>query len=116
MTDTTRAALILGVSLPALVIGVLAFTRAVRWSLVNALACTMQPGRRYTGWRWNMIRAYVFDRDDGKCVVCGVAYRTMDCHHRRPVGMGGGYKTRNLETRCRRCHRDAHPGNTGMWT
>lgn len=110
MTDTTRAALILGIGLPALVIAVIAVTRSVRWALVNLLVTlTMRPGVRYSGRRWDIVRGYVMDRDGHECQDCGASYRLLHVHHKRPVSEGGSHYPHNLETLCHRCHTKRHP-------
>lgn len=91
---------------PLLALGLL---RLVRFLAVNVLArLTMRPGVRYQGWRWRRVRAYVIDRDHGKCVRCGASYRGMHVHHRLPVARGGSHQTWNLETRCYECHQAEH--------
>lgn len=115
MNDVTRAALILGIGLPASVIALLALKRSACFLAVNAFAwLTMRPGRRYTGRRWDVVRRYVYDRDRGECRECGASYRLLHCHHKTPVSRKGSYQTWNLETLCHRCHARRHPGNTHM--
>lgn len=106
MSDTLRAVLIFPIGTIALLLVVLAFARAASFVAVNLFAwLTMRPGRRYTGWRWDVVRGYVLNRDDRTCQECHASYRTMDVHHKRPVARGGSYQTWNLVTLCRYCHK-----------
>jgi len=58
---------------------------------------------------WNTIRARVFARDNGKCVICGKALTlsTAEIHHIKARYKGGKDEDDNLETRCHKCHRKA---------
>ena len=110
MPDTLPAALIIGVGIPAGTLAALGLLRFLRFTAVNLLArLTMRAGVRYTGRRWQIVRAYVLDRDGHRCCRCRKSYRTMDVHHRQPLSRLGSHQTWNLETLCRSCHERRHP-------
>ena len=71
------------------------------------LALTMQPGRRYDGWRWKRIARYVRKRAGYRCERCHCRAR-LDVHHRRHVADGGGYWPWNLIALCPACHEKIH--------
>lgn len=114
MPDTLRAALIFPIGFVVLLIFVFVFTRAASWLLVNGfVALTMRPGKRYTGWRWDVVRRWVLDRDSHACRQCGASYRLLHVHHVRPVSRGGSHHTWNLKTLCPGCHA-LQPGHEHM--
>lgn len=116
MPDTLRAALIFPIGFIALLIASIALWRGAGFMAVNLFALlTMRPGKRYSGWRWDVVRRYVYSRDRHECRECGYSYRQLFCHHKRPVALGGSYQTWNLETLCAECHARRHPGNARMW-
>lgn len=71
------------------------------------LSLTMQPGRRYDGWRWQRIARYVRRRDGHRCAKCG-RRGMLHVHHKRPVSRGGWHWPWNLVTLCASCHERAH--------
>ena len=110
MSDTARAALIFPVGTIGLVLLTWVAWRLAGWLAVNAFAfVTMRPGKRYTGWRWDVVRRWVLRRDKHECRDCGARYRQLHVHHVRPVSRGGSYQTWNLRTLCERCHARRHP-------
>lgn len=72
------------------------------------LALTMQPGRRYTGWRWRTIAATRRALDDHRCTRCGATTGPLHVHHKRPVSAGGNYALWNLRSLCGPCHEAVH--------
>lgn len=71
-----------------------------------AIAATMRPGKRYTGWRWRYVAAYVRERDGFTCQHCHD--RGFVVHHKRAVADGGSHFPHNLVTLCLACHADIH--------
>lgn len=64
--------------------------------------------RAIQGRRWERTRRAVFDRDGWRCVRCGGPGR-LECHHVRPLHLGGApFDLANLETVCRGCHIATH--------
>lgn len=72
------------------------------------LALTMQPGRRYDGWRWKRIAKYVRKRDGWQCRRCGRFHIPLHVHHKQWVSRGGSYFPTNLVTLCGPCHEMEH--------
>ena len=72
------------------------------------LSLTMQPGRRYAGWRWQRIARYVRRRDGHRCAKCGRRGVVLHVHHKTPVSRGGRHWPWNLITLCAACHERAH--------
>lgn len=57
--------------------------------------------------RWAVVRQQVFDRDDGKCRICGCK-ENLQCHHIRyqnDSGENDFFNKRWLVTLCRPCHK-----------
>lgn len=52
---------------------------------------------------WRHLRAYVFQRDNFACVMCGRRGR-LECDHVRPRAAGGSDHPDNLQTLCVPCH------------
>jgi 5-methylcytosine-specific restriction endonuclease McrA len=50
------------------------------------------------------VKRIVFDRDNGKCVICG--RNGEPCAHFIPRSQGGLGIEQNIVTLCRDCHRD----------
>lgn len=52
-------------------------------------------------------RRYVFERDGGKCYMCGIELTldTFELDHLLPVAKGGSNSESNLAVSCRRCNR-----------
>lgn len=110
MSDTARAVLIFPVGTIVCLLLAWGLWRLAGWLAINAFAAlTMRPGRRYTGWRWDVVRRWVMRRDKQECQGCGAHYRLLHVHHVKPVHLGGGYQTWNLRTLCERCHTQEHP-------
>lgn len=62
---------------------------------------------------WDDIRRAVYDRDNYRCVNCGVGGgshgdATLQADHVLPVSRGGPYELYNLRTLCRECHQARH--------
>lgn len=54
---------------------------------------------------WQAIREKVYDRDDRRCVRCGIPLSLRECHiDHIKSGKLGTNKLSNLRTLCRRCH------------
>lgn len=110
MSENARLGLIVFAGLAVGPVALLGLLRLLRFAAVNAFAwALMRPGVRYDGWRWQVVRGYVLDRDSGQCRRCTRSYRQMDVHHRQPVSLGGNHQTWNLDTLCRACHEQIHP-------
>ena len=100
----------------ALLLAGLALYRSAGFLAINLFVLlTMRPGRRYYGWRWNVVRRWVYKRDHYECRECRRGRLQLHCHHKRPVAQGGSSFTWNLETLCADDHARRHPGNSGMW-
>jgi 5-methylcytosine-specific restriction endonuclease McrA len=56
-----------------------------------------------------VIKNYVKDRDDNKCISCGSG-EPLDVHHIVARKHSGTDDPRNLETLCRDCHAEKHGG------
>jgi ATP-dependent DNA helicase RecQ len=61
--------------------------------------------------RWQQTRAVVLNRDNHKCVACGVecGRGEADVHHLMPRNLGGSDELANLVTLCDGCHAVHHP-------
>ena len=60
----------------------------------------------HTSRRWQKLRRWVKDRDGWRCVKCGSPGR-LDVDHITPSWRGGDkWSMSNLQTLCRRCHRE----------
>src|ERR1051325_10000569 len=61
--------------------------------------------------RWQQVRAILPNRDDHRCVACGVACSRgeADVHHLMPRNLGGSDEIGNLVTLCDGCHATHHP-------
>ena len=61
--------------------------------------------------RWQQTRAVVLNRDNHKCVACGVecGHGEADVHHLMPRNLGGSDELANLVTLCDGCHAAHHP-------
>lgn len=57
---------------------------------------------------WNRLRHMVFDRDNYTCQRCGRRTWKPQCHHIKPVKMGGSNHPDNLITVCALCHEEIH--------
>lgn len=58
------------------------------------------------------VRRCVRDRDDGKCVRCGIEVDDLQLHHIIPLSQGGYSFEGNLAYLCDECHYEAHLGDT----
>jgi 5-methylcytosine-specific restriction endonuclease McrA len=59
------------------------------------------------------MRKQIFARDDAHCVDCGDSwyepnYLMLECHHKKPLSLGGLNTLDNGELLCRYCHLKAH--------
>ena len=54
------------------------------------------------------LREEVLFRDSYRCQICGIN-NTLDVHHIKPKGSGGGDTLKNLITLCRNCHTQYGP-------
>jgi 5-methylcytosine-specific restriction endonuclease McrA len=60
-------------------------------------------------WTWQQLRAWVFERDGGRCVRCGRGLSGhWECHHRRLRSQGGQDVLSNLIALC-------NPGGCHEW-
>ena len=57
--------------------------------------------------RWRRLRAFVLQRDGGRCVRCGSRVR-LECHHVVPLASGGRDEPANCRTHCVDCHNGLH--------
>ena len=51
-------------------------------------------------------RGFLFERDGGACVDCGVVGEPWEADHDVPLHRGGRHSPENLKTRCVPCHRE----------
>jgi len=57
---------------------------------------------------WNTFKFECFKRDDYTCQECG-SKNKLECHHIKPIALGGTNELSNLITLCHDCHSKAHP-------
>jgi hypothetical protein len=62
-------------------------------------------GDRYVPSDWNIIREFVFERDNFTCTYCGEQSKKLECDHIHPVSRGGDNSLTNLTTACITCNR-----------
>ena len=61
----------------------------------------------YASWSYPAARWRVSERDNGLCKRCGVYDGAWECNHIMPICLGGSLcDLDNLETLCRKCHRE----------
>lgn len=66
---------------------------------------TCRKAARGTDYRRN--RGLALRRDDYTCTECqSIDY--LECHHRKPLYLGGDHRLSNLQTLCRSCHKAKH--------
>lgn len=74
--------------------------------LVRRLRVLTNKNRlRPNQYRWSLLRAQVFERDDYTCRYCGERNGNLECDHIQPVSKGGGHELSNLATACKSCNR-----------
>lgn len=59
---------------------------------------------------WSESKSIVFDRQNGRCAVCGHEIERKRCvgHHIRNRSQGGNDSPDNCEVRCRSCEVEMH--------
>lgn len=73
-----------------------------------------RPGADTGGYRWRAVRRAALDRDAWRCRRCGRA-GVLEVDHVIPVQDGGApYDLDNLQSLCRRCHRDKTNDERGV--
>lgn len=80
-----------------------------RWTPIALLfSLTMRPGKRYWGFRWDVLRSAIKQRDGHCCTECGRKEKwgvvRLQCHHKQRVADGGSYFPTNLTMLCEDCH------------
>lgn len=62
---------------------------------------------RLAPYKWEKLRAQVFERDGYVCRYCGARGTSLDleCDHVEPLSLGGTNELGNLVTACQRCNR-----------
>ena len=83
--------------------------------IIRASYSTVQGFTKKNSW-WE-IRDKVFKRDNGKCVPCARAGKSIpgtDVHHIRSLAKGGTTTMANLITLCGTCHEKRHPENKSL--
>jgi 5-methylcytosine-specific restriction endonuclease McrA len=69
---------------------------------------TLPDGREIlSGYRYEIRRRQVLQRDEFRCVACG-SYNSVAVHHRHKRSLGRDDRMDNLATLCAECHRAEH--------
>lgn len=55
--------------------------------------------------RCRPVRVLVFERDGGKCALCGVTSSDWEADHTVPLCEGGPHSLENMRTLCAECHK-----------
>lgn len=64
-----------------------------------------RPSDKYPE-NWHKLRFYIFKRDNYTCQCCGRSQlKHPECHHVRPIWLGGSHHPNNLICVCHKCHR-----------
>ena len=70
---------------------------------------------RITGRMWKYLRRQVLERDEYRCVKCGVIRRWMEIDHIIPLNKGGTNAIKNLQTLCYYCHKEKTKKDAGIF-
>jgi 5-methylcytosine-specific restriction protein A len=69
--------------------------------------CSDACRRSARGSDYRRNRELALRRDAYNCTECG-ATDHLECHHQRPLYLGGDHRLSNLQTLCRPCHKAKH--------
>jgi 5-methylcytosine-specific restriction endonuclease McrA len=69
--------------------------------------CSEKCRRAARGSDYRRNRDLALRRDDYECTDCG-SELLLECHHRKPLYLGGNHDLSNLQTLCRSCHKQIH--------
>lgn len=64
---------------------------------------------------WNVLREYVFKRDNYTCRYCQDKSDALECDHINPVLLGGTNELNNLATSCGPCNRSKGAKTLEQW-
>jgi hypothetical protein len=73
----------------------------------NAIARTSEQKQKITSFRQPMssnVKTYVWQRDGGRCVICGSKER-LEFDHIIPIAKRGSNTARNIQLLCEKCNR-----------
>lgn len=60
--------------------------------------------KRTAGYKWNIIRNVILERDNHTCQVCREKKEHLEVHHKTPIFLGGSPEPSNLISLCHSCH------------
>jgi 5-methylcytosine-specific restriction endonuclease McrA len=69
--------------------------------------CSDKCRRAARGGIYRVQRALAMMRDGYVCTECG-SEDHLECHHIQPLCYGGNHDLTNLQTLCRKCHKNKH--------
>ena len=75
--------------------------------------CSKECARKYTTlkrceyFEWTMLKEYCLEKYDYKCAECGYKDE-LECHHIKPISIGGSNDIENLVILCPKCHLKKH--------
>ncbi len=69
--------------------------------------CSDKCRRAARGSEYRKNRSLVMLRDGYACTECE-SIDHLECHHKQPLYLGGNHSLKNLQTLCRKCHKQKH--------